>query len=92
MVVGEHKVNNIREQKKQAKAFIKRWENRGNERQDIFQLRGVRPFLSDKFDITKNKNYKLLEKKEKKNVFDIEDYIKRKGKVKLNRNTVISRL
>lgn len=34
MVVGEYKVNNIREQKKQAKAFIKRWENRGNERQD----------------------------------------------------------
>ena len=33
MVVGEHKVNNIREQKKQAKEFIKRWENRGNERQ-----------------------------------------------------------
>ena len=33
MVVGEHKVNNIREQKKQDKAFIKRWENR-NERQD----------------------------------------------------------
>ena len=34
MLVGEHKVNNIREQKKQAKAFIKRWVNRGNERQD----------------------------------------------------------
>ena len=34
MVVREHKVNNIREQKKQAKAFIKRWVNRGNERQD----------------------------------------------------------
>ena len=34
VVVGEHKVNNIREQKKQAKGFIKRWENRGNERQD----------------------------------------------------------
>ena len=34
MVVGEHKVNSIREQKKQAKAFIKRWGNRGNERQD----------------------------------------------------------
>lgn len=34
MVVGEYKVNNIREQKKQAKAYIKRWENRGNERQD----------------------------------------------------------
>ena len=58
----------------------------------IFQLRGVRPFLSDKFDITKHKNYKLLEDYDKKNVFDIEDYIKRKGKVKLNRNTVITRL
>lgn len=34
MIVGEHKVNIIREQKKQAKEFIKRWENRGNERQD----------------------------------------------------------
>lgn len=92
MVVGEHKVNNIREQKKQAKAFIKRWENRGNERQDSIQLRGVRPFLSDKFDITRHKNYKLLEDYDKKNVFDIEDYIKRKDKVKLNRNTVITRL
>ncbi len=58
----------------------------------IFQLRGVRPFLSDKFDITKHKNYKLLEDNDKKNLFDIEDYIKRKGKVKLNRNTVITRL
>lgn len=58
----------------------------------IFQLRGVRPFLSDKFDITKHKNYKLLEDYDKKNVFDIEDYIKRKGKVKMNRNTVITRL
>lgn len=84
-------MNNIREQKKQAKAFIKRWENR-NERQDIFQLRCVRPFLSDKFDITRHKNYKLLEDYDKKNVFGIEDYIKRKGKVKLNRNTVITRL
>ncbi|HGA0306591.1 type IV secretory system conjugative DNA transfer family protein [Streptococcus agalactiae] len=58
----------------------------------IFQLRGVRPFLSDKFDITKHNNYKLLEDYDKKNVFDIEYYIKRKGKVKLNRNTVITRL
>ena len=58
----------------------------------IFQLRGVRPFLSDKFDITRHKNYKLLEDYDKKNVFDIEDYINRKGKVKLNRNTVITRL
>ncbi|WP_048800627.1 VirD4-like conjugal transfer protein, CD1115 family [Streptococcus constellatus] len=58
----------------------------------IFQLRGVRPFLSDKFDITKHKNYKLLEDYDKKNVFDTEEYIKRKGKAKLNGNTVITRL
>ena len=58
----------------------------------IFQLRGVRPFLSDKFDITKHKNYKLLEDFNKKNAFDIEEYIKRKGKVKLNRETVITRV
>ncbi|HFZ6391452.1 TPA: VirD4-like conjugal transfer protein, CD1115 family [Streptococcus agalactiae] len=58
----------------------------------IYQLRGVRPFLSDKFDITKHKNYKLLEDYDKKNVFDIEEYIRRKGKVKMNRNTVITRL
>lgn len=58
----------------------------------IFQLRGVRPFLSDKFDITKHKNYKLLEDYDKKNVFDIESYMKRKGKAKLNRKTVITRV
>ena len=58
----------------------------------IFQLRGVRPFLSDKFDITKHKNYKLLEDYDKKNVFDIESYMKRKGKVKLNRESVITRV
>ena len=53
---------------------------------------GVRSFLSYKFDITKHKNYKLLEDYDKNNVFDIEDYIKRKGKVKLDRNTLIARL
>lgn len=58
----------------------------------IFQLRGVRPFLSDKFDITKHKNYKLLEDYDKKNLFDIESYIRRKGKAKLNRETVITRI
>ena len=58
----------------------------------IFQLRGVRPFLSDKFDITKHKNYKLLEDYDKKNLFDIESYMKRKGKAKLNRDTVITRM
>ena len=58
----------------------------------IFQLRGVRPFLSDKFDITKHKNYKLLEDYDKKNLFDIESYIKRRGKVKMNGETVITRM
>ncbi|HGK7340140.1 TPA: type IV secretory system conjugative DNA transfer family protein [Streptococcus equi subsp. zooepidemicus] len=58
----------------------------------IFQLRGVRPFLSDKFDITKHKNYKLLEDYDKKNLFDIESYMKRRGKAKLNRETVITRI
>ncbi|MFQ7667118.1 MAG: VirD4-like conjugal transfer protein, CD1115 family [Thomasclavelia ramosa] len=58
----------------------------------IFQLRGVRPFLSDKFDITMHKNYKLLEDYDKKNAFDIEKYIGQKGKAKFNKNTVIIRL
>lgn len=58
----------------------------------IFQLRGVRPFLSDKYNITKHKNYKLLEDYDKKNLFDIESYMKRKGKAKLNRETVITRM
>lgn len=58
----------------------------------IFQLRGVRPFLSDKYDITKHKNYKLLEDYDKKNLFDIESYMKRKGKAKLNSETVITRM
>ena len=39
----------------------------------IYQLRGVRPFLSDKFDITKHKNYKLLEDYDKRNLFDVEE-------------------
>ena len=58
----------------------------------IFQLRGVRPFLSEKFDITKHKNYRLLEDFDKKNAFDIEDYISRKGKAKLNKNSVVTRM
>ena len=58
----------------------------------IFQLRGVRPFLSDKYDITKHKNYRLLEDYDKKNLFDIESYMKRKGKAKLTSNTRIFRV
>ena len=53
---------------------------------------GVRPYLSDKFDITKHKNYKLLEDYDERNVFDIEKYVIRKGKAKINGNTVITRL
>ena len=58
----------------------------------IFQLRGVRPFFSDKYDITKHKNYSLLEDYDKKNRFDVERYIKRKGKAKLGGDTEIIRL
>ena len=56
----------------------------------IFQLRGVRPFLSDKFDITKHKNYKLLEDYDKKNLFDVEKYMKRVGKAKVTANTKLN--
>ena len=58
----------------------------------IFQLRGVRPFFSDKYDITKHKNYRLLEDYDKKNRFDVERYIKRRGKAKLRGETVITKL
>ena len=44
----------------------------------ILQLRGVRPFLSDKFDITRHRNYKYLSDYDKKNTFDIEKYLKRR--------------
>ena len=42
----------------------------------IMQLRGVRPFFSDKFDITKHKRYKELSDYDKKNAFDMEQYVK----------------
>ena len=42
----------------------------------IMQLRGVRPFFSDEFDITKHKRYKELSDFDPKNAFDIEDYVK----------------
>ena len=58
----------------------------------IYQLRGVRPFLSDKFDITKHKNYKLLEDYDKKNLFDVEEFLKNRDKIKINRNSLIIRL
>ena len=40
----------------------------------------------------KHKNYKLIEDYDKKNIFDIESYIKRKGKAKLTENTLINRV
>ncbi len=43
----------------------------------ILQLRGVRPFFSDKYDITKHPRYKYLSDYDKKNAFDIEKYMKR---------------
>ena len=48
----------------------------------ILQLRGVRPFLSDKFDITKHPKYKLLSDFDKRNAFDIEKYRSRKAVIK----------
>ena len=44
----------------------------------ILQLRGVRPFFSDKFDITKHPRYQYLSDADKKNVFDVERYMKRR--------------
>ncbi len=58
----------------------------------IYQLRGVRSFLSDKFDITKHKNYKLLEDYDKKNLFDVEEFLKNRDKIEINRNSLITRL
>ena len=58
----------------------------------IFQLRGVRPFFSDKYDITKHKNYSLLEDYDKKNRFEVENYINRRGEARLNRETSVIRL
>lgn len=55
----------------------------------IYQLRGVRSFYSDKFDITKHKNYKLLEDYDKKNLFDVEKYLKNKDKLRLKGNDKI---
>ena len=47
----------------------------------ILQLRGVRPFLSDKYDLTQHPNYKLTSDYDPKNTFDIEKYLNRKTKI-----------
>ena len=48
----------------------------------ILQLRGVRPFMSDKYDITKHPNYKYLSDFDKKNAFNIERFLSTKLKLK----------
>ena len=47
----------------------------------ILQLRGVRPFISDKYDLTQHPNYKLTSDYDPKNTFDIEKYLNRKEKI-----------
>ena len=55
----------------------------------ILQLRGVRPFLSDKYDLTQHPNYKLTSDYDPKNTFDIEKYLKRKEKINPNDEFVV---
>ena len=55
----------------------------------IMQLRGVRPFFSNKFDITKHKQYQLLSDYDEKNAFDIEKYVKNLYHAKIRNNDTI---
>ena len=55
----------------------------------ILQLRGVRPFLSDKYDLTQHPNYKLTSDYDPKNTFDIEKYLNRKEKINSNDEFVV---
>ena len=55
----------------------------------ILQLRGVRPFLSDKYDLTQHPNYELTSDYDPKNTFDIEKYLNRKEKVSPNDEFVV---
>ena len=55
----------------------------------IMQLRGVRPFFSNKFDITKHKQYRLLSDYDEKNAFDIEKYVKNLCKAKVRDNDTV---
>jgi len=50
----------------------------------VLQLRGVRPFFSDKYDITKHPNYKYLSDFDEKNTFDIKDYLSTNLKLRAN--------
>ena len=55
----------------------------------ILQLRGVRPFLSDKYDLTQHPNYKLTSDYDPKNTFDIEKYLNRKEKIHLGDEFIV---
>ena len=55
----------------------------------ILQLRGVRPFLSDKYDLTQHPNYKLTSDYDSKNTFDIEKYLNRKEKINPNDEFIV---
>ena len=55
----------------------------------IMQLRGVRPFFSNKFDITKHKQYHLLSDYDEKNAFDIEKYVKNLYHAKIRNNDTV---
>ena len=57
----------------------------------ILQLRGVRPFFSDKYDITRHKNYSLLLDDNPKNEFDIEKFVRRKAikKAQITQKTIL---
>ena len=55
----------------------------------ILQLRGVRPFLSEKYDLTQHPNYKLTSDYDPKNTFDIEKYLNRKEKINPNDEFVV---
>ena len=55
----------------------------------ILQLRGVRPFLSDKYDLTQHPNYKLTSDYDSKNTFDIEKYLNRKEKINSNDEFIV---
>ena len=55
----------------------------------ILQLRGIRPFLSDKYDLTQHPNYKLTSDYDPKNTFDIEKYLNRKEKINPNDEFVV---
>ena len=55
----------------------------------ILPLRGVRPFLSDKYDLTQHPNYKLTSDYDPKNTFDIEKYLNRKEKINPNDEFVV---